>query len=60
MDTIAKLLPRAELLQLKLRELYETYGYSNYSVSKFVPYDIYSENKSFLGNESIITFTDRW
>ena len=58
MDTIAKLLPRAELLPLKLRDLYETYGYSKYTVSKFEPYDIYSENKSFLGNESIITFTD--
>lgn len=42
----------------KLRELYRSYGYSNYRVSKFEEYDLYAKNKSFLISENLLTFTD--
>ncbi len=41
-----------------LRELYRKYGYSQYKMSKFEPYDLYVRNKDFLVSENIITFTD--
>ncbi len=40
-----------------LRCLYDSYGYSQYKMSKFEEYDLYAENKSFLVSDSIITFT---
>lgn len=42
----------------KLRELYSSYGYSNYKVSKFEEYDLYAHNKSFLVSQNLLTFTD--
>ena len=39
------------------RSLYDSYGYSQYKMSKFEEYDLYAENKSFLVSDSIITFT---
>ncbi|HOJ47858.1 MAG TPA: ATP phosphoribosyltransferase regulatory subunit [Bacillota bacterium] len=51
-------LPFREQLPLKLREIYEKYGYKQYRMDKFEPYDMYRENKNFLKNEGIITFTD--
>ncbi len=41
-----------------LRELYSSYGYSHYKVSKFEEYDLYAKNKSFLVSENLLTFTD--
>lgn len=43
---------------LTLRALYEQYGYQQYHMGKFEPYDLYRENRSFLKSETIITFTD--
>lgn len=43
---------------LRLRELYQQYGYLPYRMSKFEPYDLYAGNKSFLVSENILTFTD--
>lgn len=43
---------------LKLRSLYESYGYKRYAVSKFEEYGLYLENKNFLGNARILTFND--
>ena len=34
------------------------YGYIQYKMSKFEPYDLYVQNKSFLVSEDILTFTD--
>lgn len=51
-------LPKEEELPLKLRSLYERYGYARYRMGKFEPYDLYMENKQFLKSEGIITFTD--
>ena len=41
-----------------LRSLYESYGYSQYKMSKFEEYDLYMRNKSFLLSDNIIAFTD--
>ena len=51
-------LKQEEKVQLKLRELYEKYGYSRFKMSKFEEYDLYSQNKEFLVSDSVITFTD--
>lgn len=58
MDILLDFLPRGEWVPLKLRALYERYGYDKYRMGKFEPYDIYVENKHFLKSEGIITFTD--
>ena len=42
----------------KLRELYSSYGYNHYKVSKFEEYDLYAHNKSFLVSQNLLTFTD--
>lgn len=41
-----------------LRELYRSYGYMQYKMSKFEEYDLYAQNKDFLISDSVITFTD--
>ncbi len=41
-----------------LRELYQSFGYLRYKISKFEEYDFYARNKSFLVSESVLTFTD--
>ncbi len=41
-----------------LRELYRSYGYSQFKMSKFEEYDLYSENKDFLVSDGVITFND--
>lgn len=41
-----------------LRSLYDSYGYTQYKMSKFEEYDLYSKNKDFLVSDSVITFTD--
>ena len=41
-----------------LKEIYESYGYSQYKMSKFEEYELYVRNKSFLVSDNIITFTD--
>lgn len=40
------------------RELYSSYGYKQFKMSKFEEYDLYSENKDFLVSDGIITFND--
>lgn len=49
---------QAERIAAKLRELYGTFGYRPYKMSKFEEYDLYVRNKEFLISDSIITFTD--
>jgi ATP phosphoribosyltransferase regulatory subunit len=41
-----------------MRELYGSYGYLQYKVSKFEEYDLYAKNKSFLVSDKLLTFTD--
>ncbi|MCI8611592.1 MAG: hypothetical protein HFE66_06715 [Clostridiales bacterium] len=56
--TILDLLREEEKYILKMRRLYELYGYKKYKMSKFEHYDLYLENKSFLSSSNILTFTD--
>ncbi|MBQ5840875.1 MAG: ATP phosphoribosyltransferase regulatory subunit [Clostridia bacterium] len=51
-------LKREEQVVYALRNLYETYGYAQYKMSKFEEYDLYVRNKDFLISDSVITFTD--
>ncbi len=51
-------LSMSELLVIRLRRLYEGYGYKKYKMEKFEPYDMYMEHKSFLKYEGILTFTN--
>ena len=56
--TILGLLREEEKYILKMRRLYELYGYKKYKMNKFEHYDLYLENKSFLSSSNILTFTD--
>ncbi len=51
-------LENTERVIFELKELYESYGYSQYKMSKFEEYDLYVRNKNFLLSDNIITFTD--
>ena len=42
----------------RLKQLYRHYGYTQYRMSKFEPYDLYIRNKSFFVIYDILTFTD--
>ena len=52
------LLKNEELAVFRLRKIYESYGYSQFKMSKFEEYDFYVKNKDFLTSGNIITFTD--
>lgn len=56
--SIQQLLGFQEKVVFDLRSLYNTYGYSQYRMSKFEEYDLYAKNKDFLISDSVITFTD--
>lgn len=47
-----------ERLTKQLSDLYGSYGYSHYTMSKFEEYDLYLRNKDFLVSDRILTFTD--
>ena len=49
---------RSNVREEALKSLYESYGYSQFKMSKFEEYDLYVRNKSFLVSDHIITFTD--
>ena len=42
---------------MRLRALYRQYGYTQYRMSRFEEYSLYSENKAFLASGDIVTFT---
>ena len=52
------LLEREEKTALDLRALYAASGYRSYKMSRFEPYDLYAQNRSFVTGRSILTFTD--
>lgn len=56
--TLNPILKPDELASYQLRELYRSYGYSHYRMSKFEEYDLYVRNKSFLVSDRVLTFTD--
>lgn len=43
---------------LDLRALFESAGYSRYRMRRFEKYDLYLENRSFLGEGNVITFSE--
>lgn len=47
-----------EQLTKQLGDLYRSYGYMNYSMSKFEEYELYLRNKDFLISDRVLTFTD--
>lgn len=47
-----------ESLQLRLRKLYQSFGYLPFKVNKFEEYDLYAQNKSFLSCQRVLTFSD--
>lgn len=49
---------RREQLTGRLRSLYESLGYSRFSMRRFEEYALYLENKSFLKSESVLAFTN--
>ena len=53
-----KILKSGEKAIYDLRELYDKYGYRVFKAGKFEDYELYSENKDFLSNDGILTFTD--
>lgn len=50
-------LRKQEKCSFELRALYEQQSYQLYRVGSFEEYDFYMQNKSFLNEEDIITFT---
>ncbi len=58
MEFSDSVLQYTEKVVLSLRSLLESWGYSQYKMSKFEEYDLYVRNKDFLISDSIITFTD--
>ncbi len=46
------------MMEQKLNELYERYGYRKFKMTKFEPYDLYADNRDFLKSNQLITFTD--
>lgn len=59
MDSEISILKKSELAELKLRRLFEQYGYQKYRMNQFEEYAFYIENKNFLGSDSFITFNDK-
>ena len=49
---------RRDRLTGRLRALYESLGYSRFSMRRFEEYALYLENKSFLKSDSVLAFTN--
>ncbi len=47
-----------EKVVFQLRSLYSSFGYHQYKMNKFEPYDLYAGNKDFLICDRVITFPD--
>lgn len=58
MDYNIDTLKKEERLALKLRNIYEAFGYRKYKMSRFEEYSFYMDYKSFLPSDRIISFTD--
>lgn len=58
MSSETRSLKRSEAATLRLRSLYEKYGYRKYRMGSFEEYSLYAANKSFLPSENVLTFTD--
>ena len=45
-----------EKISVILGELFQSFGYVRYNMTKFEEYSLYGENKDFLSNGNVITF----
>ena len=58
MDWMEPKLPQTERTTLRLRGLYEQFGYRKYHVGQFEEYALYMKFQSFLTGGRILSFTD--
>lgn len=58
MTDYSKVLKNGEKAIYDLRDLFRRYGYKEFKAGKFEDYELYSDNKDFLSNDGILTFTD--
>lgn len=57
--SLEKILKPEEKATFKLRELYKSYGFLPFEMSRFEEYDLYFKNKDFLVSAECITFLDK-
>lgn len=57
MEISASLRP-AEAATLRLRSIYEQYGYKKFKMGRFEEYSLYAANADFLKGDKVISFTD--
>lgn len=57
MENLKDVIRYDEQVILKLRSLYSGYGYTQYKMSRFEEYELYTANRAFLPDGDIITFT---
>lgn len=58
METSELKLKAAEEATLKLRGIYQKYGYRKFRMGRFEEYSLYAANADFLKGDKVITFTD--
>lgn len=58
MDKISYVMTPAEQTVSKCANLYTSYGYRRFLMNKFEDYSLYADNKSFLVDDRLLTFTD--
>ena len=58
MTDYSKVMKNGEKAIYDLRDLFSRYGYKEFKAGKFEDYELYSDNKDFLSNDGILTFTD--
>ena len=58
MDTKELKLKPAEQATLKLRGIYQNYGYRKFRMGRFEEYSLYAANADFLKGDKVISFTD--
>ncbi|WP_207941031.1 ATP phosphoribosyltransferase [Enterococcus sp. DIV2402] len=57
MENLFSVLRPEEQIALQLRGLYQFHGFQLYHLSSFEEYELYSQNKKFLNEAEVITFT---
>lgn len=58
MNELINVLKKEEITKLQLRAIYEKYGFKQYKMGRFEEYKFYLDNKNFLLNDSVLTFTN--
>jgi hypothetical protein len=57
MNIQSEILKKADIVSLKLRQLYEQSGYVKYRMNQFEEYGFYLENKNLLCHNCFAEFT---